>query len=466
MKHYQDIKHQLLALVKSNSHYEKVYVTPKDSHIKPYWKTVKKKNDDKGDVVPKMKAPEEKTTKREKKQVGETQTIVKPSASLTNSSNTSKPTKMSPPKQGGSTKFVRDYDSWLPTYIGNQHYDNLKSIAEKSNSTSAKLWDKYADGIRVVHEDVTTDEAGRQMAPCYFQPIPFPAGDGCIHCNMDTISKSTSYRIPYASFYHESGHLIDHKHSKVERDEDTGKPYYASYSHTYKNGAFAKAIHKDVQALFKKYDSTGSFYNVLKADSDISAQMWDQVYAGTLDADWLESHGIVSFTNDTRGKTRKKNLNERLASRHNSYDKRKGRINKKDGFEPDVLDEWEADIYDWASDYTNSKFTEDEIDTAYDALDEFLDEFKSYDLRSTNDLSDIIEGATKGAVTISCGHGSDYWDRQDRMLSTEAFAEMMAASISNPASLKFIQKCLPSAYKVYQEMVQTLLDTKEDDDDE
>ena len=39
MQQYQDVKSYLLSLIKGY-HYEKVWVVPKDSRIKPHWRTV------------------------------------------------------------------------------------------------------------------------------------------------------------------------------------------------------------------------------------------------------------------------------------------------------------------------------------------------------------------------------------------------------------------------------------------
>lgn len=71
--------------------------------------------------------------------------------------------------------------------------------------------------------------------------------------------------------------------------------------------------------------------------------------------------------------------------------------------------------------------------------------------KATGDVSDMFEGATKGKVTGSAGHGKSYWDYHD--VSVEAFAEMFSASTTNPDSLASIKKYFPDSYKVFNEMM-------------
>lgn len=78
------------------------------------------------------------------------------------------------------------------------------------------------------------------------------------------------------------------------------------------------------------------------------------------------------------------------------------------------------------------------------------------------DLSDILEGATAGKIQCGYGHGVQYWrdrtyDGVPNGLATEAFAEMMSATFTNPESLAVIKKYLPKSYSVFQEMLDSLL---------
>lgn len=78
------------------------------------------------------------------------------------------------------------------------------------------------------------------------------------------------------------------------------------------------------------------------------------------------------------------------------------------------------------------------------------------------DLSDIMEGATRGKIKCGIGHGASYWN--DRTydgvhdgLATEAFAEMMDSTFASPESLETIKKYLPKSYTVFQEMLKEIL---------
>ena len=80
---------------------------------------------------------------------------------------------------------------------------------------------------------------------------------------------------------------------------------------------------------------------------------------------------------------------------------------------------------------------------------------------ATGDVSDMLEGATKGKFTGSGGHGKTYWTGSKRYyadipghsVAVEAFAEMFAATTRNPASLKKIQEVFPNSYGVFQKMI-------------
>ncbi len=90
------------------------------------------------------------------------------------------------------------------------------------------------------------------------------------------------------------------------------------------------------------------------------------------------------------------------------------------------------------------------------AYAEFQKEIRSIPSMGRADLSDIIEGATKGKVKCGFGHGNSYW-KDGENLSLEAFAEMTAATLTNPEQLLYIKKYLPKSYDVYLEIVSELL---------
>ena len=96
---------------------------------------------------------------------------------------------------------------------------------------------------------------------------------------------------------------------------------------------------------------------------------------------------------------------------------------------------------------------------AYKALE---NEIRAYSSYARADLSDILEGATGGKVQCGYGHGATYW--KDRTiggisdgLATEAFAEMTDSTMSNPESLELIKKYLPKSYKIYEKMLEVML---------
>ena len=113
---------------------------------------------------------------------------------------------------------------------------------------------------------------------------------------------------------------------------------------------------------------------------------------------------------------------------------------------------FEANGYSW----THGKYKKA---LAYSKVEE---ELRSYSHVAVADLCDIVEGATGAKVSCVAGHGAKYW--KDRTiggisdgLATEAFAEMTDSTMANPESLKLIKKYLPKSYKIYEEMLEVML---------
>jgi hypothetical protein len=57
------------------------------------------------------------------------------------------------------------------------------------------------------------------------------------------------------------------------------------------------------------------------------------------------------------------------------------------------------------------------------------------------------------AYPFNFGHGSTY-AKKPNMLAAEAFAEMSAASVTNPESLNMIKTYLPNAYAAFLKMIE------------
>ena len=84
------------------------------------------------------------------------------------------------------------------------------------------------------------------------------------------------------------------------------------------------------------------------------------------------------------------------------------------------------------------------------------------------DICDMLEGATNGDFCNFIGHyfyDKHYWDRNihngiNFNLATEAFAEMTAATMTNPDSLFLIKSIFPKSYAIYQEILDVIIDMK------
>lgn len=68
------------------------------------------------------------------------------------------------------------------------------------------------------------------------------------------------------------------------------------------------------------------------------------------------------------------------------------------------------------------------------------------------DLSDMIEGATKGKVQMGWGHGKSYWQRPGA-LSSEIFAELFSMYVNAFEVIEFLRQYIPDTITTFEEML-------------
>ena len=90
----------------------------------------------------------------------------------------------------------------------------------------------------------------------------------------------------------------------------------------------------------------------------------------------------------------------------------------------------------------------------YMAYDAIAKELNGTELIAAADCMDMFEGATKGAISTYCGHGTSYWRKHN--VGAEAFAEMFDATINNPKSLEVIKKYFPKSYEIFTECLEAI----------
>ena len=91
---------------------------------------------------------------------------------------------------------------------------------------------------------------------------------------------------------------------------------------------------------------------------------------------------------------------------------------------------------------------------AYNAIEK---EVKELTMVVNANLSDILEGATKGKIQCGFGHGKSYWSQAEHKLSTEAFAEMFDSSVCNTVQFEAIKKYFPESCKIFEEILDAIL---------
>lgn len=113
----------------------------------------------------------------------------------------------------------------------------------------------------------------------------------------------------------------------------------------------------------------------------------------------------------------------------------------------------------WADYYASQANFKPLKSMAYQAVKQ---EIQALEPLQMADISDILEGATRGKIQCGVGHGGgSYWTNRtwngvDWGLGTEAFAEMTSATMSCPESLEAIKKYLPKSYALYEEMLEVI----------
>lgn len=197
----------------------------------------------------------------------------------------------------------------------------------------------------------------------------------------------------YQTPYQVTVHESGHAIDYLTRKTGSGQGYF--FSSTYKNGAFPTTIKDEVSKWVSSVDK--------KMKADFKAHKTD--YA------WLNSNGYIS--------------------------------------------DWEYDFWKRNGTWIGGEPSYSKA-IAYESVQT---EIRGIPLIDRGNLSDIVEGATKGRVKGGVGHGDSYWKGAGgtENLATEAFAEMLDATIANPGSLEQIKKYLPDSYKVFQDMLAELL---------
>lgn len=113
----------------------------------------------------------------------------------------------------------------------------------------------------------------------------------------------------------------------------------------------------------------------------------------------------------------------------------------------------------WADYYASQANFKPLKSMAFQAVKQEIQELEPL---QTCDISDILEGATRGKIQCGVGHGGgSYWTKRtwngvDWGLGTEAFAEMTSATMTCPESLETIKKYLPKSYALYEEMIEAI----------
>lgn len=229
--------------------------------------------------------------------------------------------------------------------------------------------------------------------------------DGEIYLNIQQVAKGNSYNAPYETLFHESGHGIDYYAGKKY-----GYGIFDQFSAGYKDGLFPQTIEKEVKGWVDSVDK----------------QLKAAFKKNKTDVEWLKDNGYISYL-------RQLNIED---------------MAKKKGMTViDILSgKGGSDAKHLLPTYSKKE--------AYRAIQKEVGKLSPVAIAN---LSDILEGATKGKIVCGYGHGKTYWSQRDygknQGLAREAFTEIYSSVLSNGESLKVIQRYLPQTYSVFVEMI-------------
>ena len=287
------------------------------------------------------------------------------------------------------TKTVRNYDNKIAKAVGRERYDGIVDALDASPVSDTKtLFQSHIDGVGVLNHD------SKGGAYCSFRSISW---------NAERDSVDSSMRKAFSTFYHESGHALD----SMLASEKGG---FFFYSTSWNNGEFSKTIK----------DEVGAWVDGIKADLKAGLKKH------ATDIDWLKEKKLLSDYS-------LRSL-ESLAVRNNCT----------------VEDILSKKVKPAEAKYYMPKVVNQ---NAYNLIEDEIRAIQATEHGDWKiaDISDILEGATKGNIQCGWGHGKSYWKSTD--VAVEAFAEMSQAHIVGNESLEVLEKYLPNSVDAYRRMV-------------
>lgn len=287
-----------------------------------------------------------------------------------------------------STKTIRNYENPVAKAVGRERYDEIIDALDEAKETDVKkLFQQHIDEVKVISHN------SKGGAYCSVQSISWNAEKG----RVDTRLKKA-----FSTFYHESGHAIDNMLAK-----EKGGIWH--FSTSWNGGEFSKTIKEEVSSWVE------GIKNDLKAG----------LKAHATDVKWLQEKGLLS----EYGLQHLEYLANKNGCTVEDILSKKFKVPDAKRFMPKVVNQ-----------------------NAYNVITKEIREIQQTEHGEWKiaDISDILEGATKGNLQCGWGHGKSYW--KDTDVAVEAFAEMMQAHTVNEESLKVLEKYLPKSVGAFRRM--------------
>lgn len=253
-------------------------------------------------------------------------------------------------------------------------------------------------------------------------------------------------RVKGEVFYHESGHLIDFQNKQAFGDT-INQPLSCSY--------VSKKYNRTMQEMVKEEGNL-----LLNFRQSLLAEVKED--KEKIENDYIEKSGLTTqqiFEHEEMVKQQRNQLND-ITERYGKvkdeaaselyagkisyleYNQKYAEILKKQQKETADYLAQNADITKKIND-TNNKI--------FEAKTKAYNEFS----KKYADLSDMIDAATSGRLTLSCGsHGGRYWRSNNQNQAVEFFAEIYSAKATkNEASYNMIKKYYPKSVEIFEELL-------------
>ena len=142
---------------------------------------------------------------------------------------------------GGGGGNVQNQDfanarAFLERTYGAAHANAILAMLGNAPSYVQEMWAEYGDLFRAARDRSNSSDA-------YYSPA-----EDRVHLGIANVARGDSIHPPYATIYHEYGHMTDYLIART-----MGHGNYTAYSETYKNGLLGRTAKKELEGHLNRF---------------------------------------------------------------------------------------------------------------------------------------------------------------------------------------------------------------------